>query len=245
MEKLKDQMGNALSIFEIMFPGAVGIWTFDNSSSHGAFSKDALRVNNMRLAPGGKVDPMHATTIPSDDPLIPHHLRGKTQTMVFEDGPHIGKPKGIAQVLKERGLWDYHLRLAASEKRSMTLKCKGCKERSRRQTAQVRADALARENSAQGFNVQANVDLNLASSAVEGSEEEIMFSETSKSCCWSKILGDQSDFANERNQLQQIIEGRGHVCVFLPKYHCECNPIEYYWAWVKSSQSPSHRLDWC
>ena len=193
----------------------------------------------MNLAHGGKVERMHPTVIPDDDLLIPLRLRGKAQAMVFEDGPNIGQPKGVAQVLKERGLWDHYLQLATREKRTMVLKCKGCKERSRRQTAQVRADAMARENSAAGgvwFNVQANVDLNLASTAVEGSDSDVHLSEDSVGCCWSKILGAQSDFSGERNQLQQIIEGRGHVCVFLPKYHCECNPIEYYWAWVKSSQ---------
>jgi hypothetical protein len=31
----------------------------------------------------------------------------------------------------------------------------------------------------------------------------------------------------------QYITIAGHKCIFLPKFHCELNPIEYYWAWVK------------
>lgn len=31
----------------------------------------------------------------------------------------------------------------------------------------------------------------------------------------------------------QIIKEAGDVCHFLPKFHPELNPIEYYWGWSK------------
>ena len=34
-------------------------------------------------------------------------------------------------------------------------------------------------------------------------------------------------------RLQQVIEAAGHKCYFLPKFHCELNPIKMYWGWVK------------
>ena len=68
----------------------------------------------MNLAHVGKVEQRNPTVIPDDDLLIPLRLRGKAQAMVFEDGPNIGQPKGVAQVLKERGLWDHYLQLATS-----------------------------------------------------------------------------------------------------------------------------------
>lgn len=52
-------------------------------------------------------------------------------------------------------------------------------------------------------------------------------------CCAAKILSLQSDFANEKPLLQKVIEEAGHICVFLPKFHCELNPIELYWAFIK------------
>ena len=31
-----------------------------------------------------------------------------------------------------------------------------------------------------------------------------------------------------------LIEGRGHKCIFIPKFHCELNPIEMYWGYSKA-----------
>ena len=30
-----------------------------------------------------------------------------------------------------------------------------------------------------------------------------------------------------------IFDAAGHICIFLPKYHCELNFIEYFWGAVK------------
>ena len=30
-----------------------------------------------------------------------------------------------------------------------------------------------------------------------------------------------------------MIESHSHLCIFLPKFHCELNPIEYFWGAVK------------
>ncbi|KNE86735.1 hypothetical protein PSTG_19901, partial [Puccinia striiformis f. sp. tritici PST-78] len=56
----------------------------------------------------------------------------------------------------------------------------------------------------------------------------------SKTCCWSRILSLQSDFVSEQLLLQTIVKDSGHVCLFLPKFHCELNPIEPFWSYVKS-----------
>jgi hypothetical protein len=52
-------------------------------------------------------------------------------------------------------------------------------------------------------------------------------------CCWSKILSPQSDFVNERPLLQTIIKDAGHICLFLPKFHCNLNPIKLFWSYIK------------
>ena len=47
------------------------------------------------------------------------------------------------------------------------------------------------------------------------------------------ILENHDDFKNESTALEHKVEGRGHVCLFIPKYHCEINPIERVWAQSK------------
>jgi hypothetical protein len=43
----------------------------------------------------------------------------------------------------------------------------------------------------------------------------------------------QDDFVNEKPDIQHYLEGRGHVCIFYPKFHCEINPIEMLWGYMK------------
>lgn len=45
-------------------------------------------------------------------------------------------------------------------------------------------------------------------------------------CCMARLLSKQDDFANQPSQLETLIKGAGHECIFLPKFHCELNPIE-------------------
>ena len=56
-------------------------------------------------------------------------------------------------------------------------------------------------------------------------------------CCMEKCLRNQEDFRNEKPLLQIVIEEAGHICMFLPKFHCELNPIEMYWGYAKHSKS--------
>jgi hypothetical protein len=97
------------------------------------------------------------------------------QRMVFEsDHPSFpNQPKGMKQVIIERGLW----------KNGLTMKCKdGC---------------------------------------------------NSPDCCTTQILSNQPDFKEQCLLVQEVIEDAGHICIFLPKFHCELNFIEYFWGAVK------------
>lgn len=38
---------------------------------------------------------------------------------------------------------------------------------------------------------------------------------------------------NQESMLEAFIKGTGHQCLFLPKFHCELNPIKMYWGWCK------------
>lgn len=45
-------------------------------------------------------------------------------------------------------------------------------------------------------------------------------------CSMTAMLLRQQDFREQKSVLEQTITGAGHLCIFLPKYHCELNPIE-------------------
>jgi hypothetical protein len=90
----------AIPIFERAFPGCQALFAFDNASNHTSYADDALRVEKMNLNPGGKQSRMRDGYI---------HNQQRPQSMIFpDDHPNrkfAGQPKGIKQVLVERGLW--------------------------------------------------------------------------------------------------------------------------------------------
>lgn len=45
-------------------------------------------------------------------------------------------------------------------------------------------------------------------------------------CCMARLLSKQEDFMNQVSMLETLIQKSGHECIFLPKFHCELNPIE-------------------
>lgn len=57
--------------------------------------------------------------------------------------------------------------------------------------------------------------------------------EKGKTCCALRILENEDDFKNEKSLLEIEIVKRGHEVIFYPKFHCELNYIEYFWAEVK------------
>jgi hypothetical protein len=43
-------------------------------------------------------------------------------------------------------------------------------------------------------------------------------------CCARKVLTAERDFREQKCQLQEELEARGQVVLFLPKFHCELAP---------------------
>ena len=48
----------------------------------------------------------------------------------------------------------------------------------------------------------------------------------STGCCMARLLSQQDDFKHQESMLEALIRKAGHECIFLPKFHCELNPIE-------------------
>ena len=47
------------------------------------------------------------------------------------------------------------------------------------------------------------------------------------------VLSFHEDFQKENTIVEHYLKGRGHKAFFLPKFHCELNPIERVWGQAK------------
>ena len=229
LEQLKDQIKDAVDIFEYLHPGAVGVWVFDCSSSHEGLASNALNVHNMNVNPGGKQTLMRNTTISLTNPPPKAgeiDTRGLPQTMVFpHDHPDpslAGKAKGMLAVVKEqRSVYDQLVMEVGGEKKVFG-KCSECRKSATKKDAERRvavAEMAGQEDTLD------DADLDDASEAAEESKD--------KWCCLSRVIALQEDFVNEKPEIQHYLEHRGHVCMFYPKFHCEINLIEMLWGYMK------------
>ena len=116
----------------------------------------------MNKSNGGKQRKQKDTIIPANNPAADY--RGLLQKMTLENGD----PKGLQQVLEERGF----------NVKKMRAKC------------------------------------------------QPVCPFESQNCCMARLLSQQDDFINQPSMLEELITSLGHECIFLPKFHCELNPIE-------------------
>jgi hypothetical protein len=200
----------------------VAVFIFDCSSAHEAFASDALMAHKMNRGPGGKVPKMRDTIIPTT---------GQPQSMVFpldsqekdKDGNLLaGKPKGMERVLAERGLLDA---LKAEHGSRLAGVCRVCK------LSQEKRDKLLKEMKARQDEIFGSGILGREAQDLEELDKDDDL--RSSTCCMQRVLSLQNDFKSEKPLLQLIVERAGHKCFFLPKFHCELNPIEMVWGRMK------------
>lgn len=162
-------------------PGYQALVMVDHSQGHEAYPDDALRVSEMNFRSGGR----RSKQVPMRPGWFIKDGIQYEQPMNFpSDHPHASlrnQPKGIAQVLTERGLWREKLRFRCGNSKNSPQKC----------------------------------------------------TPTATDCCAYRILSLQPDFQAQRSSVEETIEQAGHLCIFLPKYHCELNTIEFFWGAVK------------
>ena len=147
-DQFVNQVDKAMSIFEAKYPGAQGLFLFNNAPSHRKFASDALNVHSLNVWPGGK--------------------QAKLRDIIWQGHPQCltqpdGQPKGMRLVLEEHGI----------DTKGWTAK-------------EMRAELALHE-----------------------------------------------DFRNEKTVVEKVVEERGHICIFIPKFHCELNPIERVWCHAK------------
>ena len=46
-------------------------------------------------------------------------------------------------------------------------------------------------------------------------------------------MNEFEDFSTQITLLEELVHTKGHICLYLPKYHCEMNPMERNWCYAK------------
>jgi hypothetical protein len=220
-----------------MFPDHTAVFGFDCSAAHESFGETALNVNSMNVNPGGKTaKQMHDTIIPLNNPPPKPgepDTQGTVQQMSYPadhaDPSLRGKPKGMRVVLQERGpVWDELVEASKKRgERAVIGVCSICK------LSQEKKDLLAKIAAAERAGQEAEVE------AEYDAAESLPTEPNSNLCCMQRVLSRQQDFLDEKPMIQVYLEKRGHVCIFLPKFHCELNPIEMYWGFGKYREHTS------
>lgn len=85
-------LSRAIPVFEKLHPGCQALFLFDNSTNHGCFAPNSLRVNNLNMGDGLK----KGTRFMRDT-----YYNERKQSLKTEGG----EQKGIKTILMERGLW--------------------------------------------------------------------------------------------------------------------------------------------
>lgn len=232
LKQLIEQVKHTIAIFEHTHPNCIGVFVFDRSSAHEGFAEDALNTNSMNVNPGRKQKKMRDTIIPLNNPdPAPgeEDTRGRVQHMCFPDDhkdPKLrGEPKGFRAVLMERkSVWDKYNAICKARGQKVVGKCGSCTK------SQVHKDAERRVAKAEETEQQEDT--------IHTDEKLVLETETpppafDEWCCMYRVLTLQEDFLTEKPMIQSIIEEAGHVCLFLPRFHCELNPIEMLWGYGK------------
>lgn len=96
-----EQTKNALNIFEERFPGAIGLFAFDNATTHQKRADDALSARYMPKNPG-----WNSQNAPKNCMRSARLPDGSPQSLYFSsDHPtYPGQFKGMAQILTERNI---------------------------------------------------------------------------------------------------------------------------------------------
>ncbi len=96
-KQLLMQVDKAIKIFEEAHPDCVGLFVFDQLSTHASLGEDALCAFDMNRSNGGAQRKQKNTIIPMNNPHP--EFCGKAQKMITE----AGATKGLQQMLEERG----------------------------------------------------------------------------------------------------------------------------------------------
>jgi hypothetical protein len=181
----KQLQDTVLQLAEDLHPNCELCFAFDNSQAHHKAPDDGLDASKLPLKCGGKNVPTMR------DGYFTVNEQRVIQRMSHENGI----PKGLRQILMERGKW----------RNNMLRMCRFCKDK---------IPHIERTHPDHGLDATHEL--------------------TTQTCCAWYTLSQEPDFKAQRELLREIVEDRGHIIIYYPKYHCELNFIEKIWGYVKA-----------
>ncbi|CAG8460955.1 13903_t:CDS:2, partial [Cetraspora pellucida] len=100
--KLLEQVKKAILIFEQTHPGCVGLFAFDNATSHTAFAKDALVASKMNFSPGGSAPKMR-DTIWNNDQADPDNINCCARRLMAHQPDFLAEHGQIQKEIESKG----------------------------------------------------------------------------------------------------------------------------------------------
>ena len=221
---------------------------FDQSMTHKAKCKDGLDATRLNLSDGGagkqaqrkgwyfkevtecECRPKTMAQAAKRCLCTPQQQRKVLKKFKQESTNHLGKPRGLESLLRERGKFQSWLG------HDLKKICKTC------DNDRVNRDAIIQDTYAtviRGRHVAA-VRGDKGSSPKELEEsttfEFVNREATAKDfpCCAFHVLDNEPDYALQKPWLEEEVLKLGHNFFLYPKYHCELNFIEMIWGYVKS-----------
>lgn len=149
-----------------------------------------------------------------------------------EDPELQGETKGIKAVLMEwKSIWDEFVsNCKACSIMKPPRKCGSCTK------SQVQKDAERRVAKVEDAEQQEEISP-MGEQTFIDPRIETQSAAVNEWCCIYWVLSLQEDFLSEKPLIQSVIENAGHICLFLPQFHCELNAIEMLWGYAKCRAS--------
>lgn len=85
---------------------------------------------------------------------------------------------------------------------------------------------LMRDTAWQGKVQRMIFNIGIAKGCIQVLKERGKYHPSTKLEDMRQELVSHPDFKEEKTKIEHFLNGKGYACIFLPKFHCELNPIE-------------------
>lgn len=196
---------DAMDILDKHFPNENHVFVFDNAPTHLKRAEDALSARKMSKAPTAPGKPMFGVDAPVRNPETGNPVYGEADGKVVKQRIRMADAQFLDGSPQSLYFPEGHERAGTFKGMEQILVERGYE---RDVIHKLRAECSK-------FECPAVPPPNKIS------------------CCCRRLLYNQPDFVAVESILETCCKARGFQVIFLPKFHCELNPIEQCWGYAK------------